>query len=206
MPQFKLVYFDFNGGRGEPARLAMHIGDIEFEDFRFTFDQFPEVKKTTPLGQVPTLFIDGKQITQGNAINRYIGKIAGLYPEDPMQALLCDEIMGALEDVTNKLVGTFGLEGDALKQAREELAAGPITQYLEWIADRLVEQGGEYFVGNTLSIADLKVFSWVEGLNSGRLDHISTSLVKEVTPTLQAHCDRVAQLPKIASYYASQQV
>ena len=206
MPQFKLVYFDFNGGRGEPARLAMHIGDIKFEDFRFTFDQFPEVKKTTPLGQVPTLFIDGKQITQGNAINRYIGKIAGLYPKDPMQALLCDEIMGALEDVTNKLVGTFGLEGDALKQAREELSAGPIMQYLEWVADRLAEQGGKYFVGGTLSMADLKVFSWVKDLNSGRLDHISNLLVKEVAPTLQAHYDRVAQLPKIASYYASQQV
>ena len=159
MPQLKLVYFDFDGGRGEPARLAMHIGNIEFEDFRFTFDQFPEVKKTTPLGQVPTLFVDGKQVTQGNAINRYVGKMAGLYPEDPMQALLCDEIMGALEDVTNKLVGTFGLEGDVLKQAREELAAGPITQYLTWTTDRLAEQGGEYFVGNTLSMADLKVFS-----------------------------------------------
>ena len=206
MPQFKLVYFDFNGGRGEPARLAMHICDIEFEDFRFTFEQFTEVKKTTPLGQVPTLFIDGKQITQGNGINRYIGKIAGLYPENLMQALLCDEIMGALEDVTNKLVGTFGLEGDALKQAREELSAGPIMQYLEWVADRLAEQGGKYFVGGTLSMADLKVFSWVKDLNSGRLDHISNLLVKEVAPTLQAHCDRVAQLPKIASYYASQQV
>ncbi|MDG2087178.1 MAG: glutathione S-transferase C-terminal domain-containing protein [Arenicellaceae bacterium] len=123
-----------------------------------------------------------------------------------MQALLCDEIMGALEDVTNKLVGTFGLEGDALKQAREELSAGPIMQYLEWVADRLAEQGGKYFVGGTLSMADLKVFSWVKGLNSGRLDHISNLLVKEVAPTLQAHCDRVAQLPKIASYYASQQV
>jgi glutathione S-transferase len=203
MPQLKLVYFDFDGGRGEPARLAMHIGNIEFEDFRFTFDQFPEVKKTTPLGQVPTLFVDGKQVTQGNAINRYVGKMAGLYPEDPMQALLCDEIMGALEDVTNKLVGTFGLEGDVLKQAREELAAGPITQYLTWTTDRLAEQGGEYFVGNTLSMADLKVFSWIAGLNSGRLDHISTTLTEEVAPTLQAHCDRIGKLPKVASYYAS---
>ncbi|MBT5559929.1 MAG: glutathione S-transferase, partial [Proteobacteria bacterium] len=62
MPQLKLTYFDFDGGRGEPARLAMYIGDIDFEDIRFTFDKFPEVRKTTPLGQVPTLSIDGKQI------------------------------------------------------------------------------------------------------------------------------------------------
>ncbi|MBT5559347.1 MAG: glutathione S-transferase, partial [Proteobacteria bacterium] len=112
-------------------------------------------------------------------------------------------VMDALEDVTNKLVGTFGLEGDALQQAREELTTGPITQYLTWTADRLAEQGGEYFVGNTLSMADLKVFSWIGGLNSGRLDHIPTTLTKEVAPTLQLHWNRIGQLSKIAEYYAS---
>ena len=34
MAKLKLTYFDFDGGRGEPARLALHIGGIEFEDHR----------------------------------------------------------------------------------------------------------------------------------------------------------------------------
>ena len=34
MPKLKLTYFDFHGGRGEPARLALSIGRIPFEDDR----------------------------------------------------------------------------------------------------------------------------------------------------------------------------
>jgi glutathione S-transferase len=202
MSKLKLTYFDFHGGRGEPARLAMYIGGIEFEDYRFSFDKFAEVRKTTPLGQVPTLFVDGKQITQSNAINRFLGKMANLYPADNFQALLCDEIMDAIEDITTKIVATFGMEGDALKTAREALAAGPFATYLSWAEKKLNEQGGEYFVENRLTMADLKVFVWIRGLNSGTLDHISTSLVATVAPNLDAHCQRISQLPEVAAYYA----
>ena len=34
MPKLKLTYFDFHGGRGEPARLALSMGGIPFEDDR----------------------------------------------------------------------------------------------------------------------------------------------------------------------------
>ena len=44
MPQLKLTYFDFHGGRAEPARLAMAIGGIAFEDHRFSFPEFAEVR------------------------------------------------------------------------------------------------------------------------------------------------------------------
>jgi len=202
MHTLKLTYFDFHGGRGEPARLAMHLGGIEFEDCRFTFDKFQEVRKTTPLNQVPTLFVDDQQITQSNGINRYVGKLAGLYPEDNLQALLCDEILEALEDVTNKLVATFGLQGDELKAARESLVTGTLTQYLKWTQERLEQQGGLYFIENRLTIADLKVFVWIRSLNSGHLDHIPTSLVEEVAPKLNQHCLRVSQIAEIADYYS----
>jgi glutathione S-transferase len=100
MPQLKLTYFDFHGGRAEPARLALHIGGIAFEDHRFAFPEFAEIRKSTPFGQVPTLHVDGVQICQSDAITRYVGKLAGLYPADPYQALLCDEVMAVIEDAT----------------------------------------------------------------------------------------------------------
>ena len=49
MAQIKLTYFDINGGRGEPIRLAFHLGNIAFEDDRFNFAQFPEIKKLSCL-------------------------------------------------------------------------------------------------------------------------------------------------------------
>jgi glutathione S-transferase len=194
MPQLKLTYFDFTGGRAEPARLALHLGGLSFEDYRFAFADFAEVRKSTPLGQVPTLHVDGVQVTQSDAITRYVGKLTGLYPQDAFQALLCDEVMDALEDANIKLIATFGLNGEALEEARTALVNGILPQYLTWLQAQLTAQGGEYFADKRLSIADLKAHVFVQGLNSGRLDHVPTDLVEKTAPLLNAHSQRVAHI------------
>ena len=203
MHKLSLTYFDIAGGRAEPARLAMQIGNISFKDIRFPFAQFAQVRKNTPLSQVPVLTIDGRQVTQCNSINRFVGKLAGLYPEDNVQALLCDEIMDALEDVTNLLRPTFNLQGEAMQSARKALSEGPITQYLTWLQTQLQQNGGTYFADNRLSIADLKVFVWIRTLNSGFLDHIPTTLVESVAPKLNEHMQRIAKIPAIIEHYAN---
>lgn len=203
MHKLKLTYFDMSGGRGEPARLAMHIGGIEFEDFRFQFGDFEDIKTSLPLKQVPVLTVDGRDITQCNSINRFVGKLSGLYPENNLQALLCDEIMAAVEDVMNGLVATFTMEAAAQQQAREALIAGPLTQFLKWAQTLLEKQGGEFFADNRLTVADLKMFVWITWLNSGQLDHIPTDLVARVAPKLNEHWQRIGQTPKIVAYYAA---
>ncbi|NVO07298.1 MAG: glutathione S-transferase family protein, partial [Rhodoferax sp.] len=135
-------------------------------------------------------------------ISRYVRKLTGLYPTDPYQALLCDEVLSALEDANNKLVATFGLTGEAMKEARTALVAGPLTTYLRWLDQQLQAHGGVFFADGRLTIADLKVFGYVQGLNSGRLDHVPTDLVARVAPGVQAHMQRIAALPEIAAYYA----
>jgi glutathione S-transferase len=202
MPQLKLSYFDFHGGRAEPARLAMHIGGVAFEDHRFAFPEFAEVRKTLPFNQVPVLYVDGVQVTQCDAINRYVAKLSGLYPTDPLQALLCDEVMYVVEESTVKLGPTFRMTGEEQKAARLALVNGSMPQYLGWLQKQLLAHGGEFFADNRLTIADLKVFVDVRGLNSGRLDHVPTDLVEQVAPALNAHMQRIAQLPAVVAYYA----
>ncbi len=202
MPQLKLTYFDFHGGRAEPARLALAMAGIAFEDHRFNYPEFAEIRKTTPFGQVPVLHVDGVQVTQCDAINRYVGKLAGLYPTDPFQALLCDEVMYVVEEAGVKLGPTFRMTGEEQKAARLALVNGSMPVYLRWLQDQLVAHGGEYFADNRLTIADLKVFVDVRGLNSGRLDHVPADLVQQVAPLLNAHMQRVAQTPAVAQYYA----
>jgi glutathione S-transferase len=202
MPKLKLTYFDFHGGRGEPARLALHIGGIAFEDYRFTFPKFAEVRKTTPFAQVPTLEVDGVQVTQCDSINRYAGKLAGLYPTDAYQALLCDEVMYVVEDANVKLGPTFRMTGDEQKEARLALVNGSMPVYLGWLQEQLLAHGGEYFADNRLTVADLKVFIDVRGLNSGRFDHIPADLVEKVAPALNVHMQRIAELPAVQAYYA----
>ncbi|MCF8157010.1 MAG: glutathione S-transferase family protein [Rhodoferax sp.] len=202
MTQLKLSYFDFHGGRAEPARLAMAIGGIAFDDYRFAHADFMEVRKTTPFGQVPTLHVDGVQVTQCEAINRYVGKLAGLYPTDPYQALLCDEVTTVVEEAGVKMGPTYRMTGEEQKQARLALVNGSMPVYLAWLQSQLQAHGGEYFADNRLTIADLKVFVEVRGLNSGRLDHIPADLVEKVAPALNAHMQRIAQIPAVAAYYA----
>lgn len=203
MNTLKLTYFDFPGGRAEPARLALHIGGIAFEDYRFAPNDFPEVRKTTPLNQVPTLHVDGLQVTQSDAITRYVGKLAGLYPQDDLQALLCDEVMGALEDINVKIGATFSMKGDDLKHAREALAAEALPRYLRWLQNQLESHGGAYLADNRLTIADLKAFVILRWLGSGKLDHIPGDLIGTVAPKLDDYMNRVASLPAIAQYYAN---
>lgn len=198
----KLTYFDVHGGRGEPIRLAMFLGKLEFQDHRFPFSDFAEVRKSTPLGQVPTLEVEGVTITQCNAITRYVGKLTNLYPTDPYRALLCDEVMEAVEDISYRLVGTFGLEGEALKQSREKILNHYILPQLTWLEDKL-EQAGEYFADSRLTVADLKVLVYLSWLTSGMLDHIPQDILTKNTPKLQAYLLNIKSLPEIIDYYQS---
>ena len=107
MPKLKLTYFDFHGGRGEPARLALSIGGIPFEDDRVPPSDWERRKPHTPFGALPVLEVDGQTLAQSNAINRYVGKLTDLYPTDAWQAALCDEVMEAVEDISTKLAATL---------------------------------------------------------------------------------------------------
>ena len=201
MAKLKLTYFDFDGGRGEPARLALHIGGIAFEDQRVAGKDWPAFRDKTPFLAMPTLEVDGKIVSQSNSINRYVGKLTGLYPKDDWQAFLCDEVMDAAEDIGTRIGHTIDLPADAKKKAREELAAGRMTHYLEQLQARLKTAGGEYFADRRLTVADLKVLMLVRWLRSGALDHIPKDLVDRVAPLLVQHFERLASHPKIAEYY-----
>lgn len=203
MSKLKLTYFDFHGGRGEAIRLALAIGGIEFEDFRFPMSDFAEVVGPTPFAQVPTLEIDGQVITQTNAINRYVAKQADLYPTDDLQALMCDEVMDAAEDFLHKIVPTFRMEGEEQKAARQGIIDGPLSKFLLWAEARLSSQGGEFFADNRLTIADLKVFVMVNSLNSGNLDHIPADLVERLAPSLNAHNQRIKETSAVVAYYSN---
>jgi len=202
MTTYKLTYFDIDGGRAEPVRIAFHAAGIEFEDERIAFPEFMEMRGGTRFNSLPVLEIDGTVVTQTNGMCRYVGRMAGLYPEDDTQALYCDEALGAIEDLLHRLVPTFGLEGDELKAAREKLVDGWISTFVRGLGE-ILERGGDYFADNKLTVADLKVAFVVRWLNSGQLDHIPTDLVDRLAPALNAHAERALNDPVVTAYYAA---
>lgn len=202
MPKLRFTYFDIKGSRGQVARLALDYAGIAFEDVRLPFKEFVATKDSFPFGAVPILEVDGQVIAQSNGINRYVGKLCELYPTDPLQAALCDEIMSAVEDILQKGQRTLYIKDpEEKKKAREELAQGPITFFLQRIAARLEDRGSDYFADNRLTVADLKVFIWIRSLLLGIMDHVPPSLVEEQAPTLKAHHDRIWAIDKIRSHY-----
>lgn len=203
MTRYKLTYFDFDGGRGEPIRIAFHAAGIEFEDDRLSFPEFSEMRGDTRFNAVPVLEIEGAVVTQSNGLTRYIGKLAGLYPKDDLQALYCDEALGAVEDTYHQIIRTFGLQGDELKAARESLVDGWLSRYLRGLDEILVRGGGEYFADNRLTVADLNVFVQTRSLLAGTLDHVPTDLVERLAPSLVEHKDRIEADPVVVAYYNS---
>jgi glutathione S-transferase len=201
MTHYRLTYFDVDGGRGEPIRIAFHAAGIDFEDHRISFQEFQETRASFPFTCVPVLEIDGQPVTQSSAICRYVGKMAGLYPEDSLQALYCDETLGAIEDTTNHIAQTMLLSGDALREAREALASGRLPILLRGLDGLLSRGGGKYFADNRLTIADLGAFVQARWLRSGFLDHLPEDLVDRVAPALVEHQTRVETDPKVAAYY-----
>jgi glutathione S-transferase len=192
MAKLKLTYFDFDGGRGEPVRLALHIGGIPFEDRRVAGKDWPALREQMPFRAIPVLEVDGAVVSQSNSLLRYAGKLAGLYPKDDLAQLRCDEVLDAVEDLGTQLGNTIehelGPEGK--KKAREALAAGPIPRYLEQLQQRLQAAGGEWFGGKSISVADLKAWSVIRWLRSGVLDHIPKDLVDRTAPALVKHAGR----------------
>ena len=202
MPKLKLTYFDFHGGRGEPARLALAIGGIAFEDDRIAPSDWPARKADTPFGALPVLEVDGQALAQSNAINRYVGTLTDLYPSDAWQAALCDEAMESVEDINTKLAGTLFLPEEEKKAQRKALVEGPFPFYLTRLQQKLEAHGGRYFAADRLTVADLKVFVWIRHLKSEVLDHVPADLPDRVAPKLVEHYERVKNDPRVQGYYA----
>lgn len=201
MGKLKLTYFDINGGRGETARLAMTIGKVPFEDNRISFEKFTEIRDQFPSRRVPVLEVDGEVVTQSNAINRYVAKLSGLYPEDPHQALLCDEILESVEDMAAATNQTIFLKGDELVAARQRMVKNVHSIYLRRFND-LLSLRGEWFVGDRLTVADLAAFVGIKGLQRGILEHVPADIVSMYAPKLVEHYERILNTPAVKAYYS----
>lgn len=203
MPKLKLSYFDFDGGRGEAARLALTLGKVAFEDDRVTRERWADIKPQQPFGALPVLYVDGAPLAQSNSICRYVGKLTDMYPSDPWQAARCDQAMDAVEDLSAQIGATMSLSDEDKKVKRQVLATDVIPVFLSGFEKILKSGDGKYFANNRLTVADLRVFDLVQWLKSGILDHIPADLTDRVAPMLTTHMEMVKNEPRIKAYYES---
>jgi glutathione S-transferase len=179
----KLYYFDFDGGAGEPIRNALRIAGVAFEDIRVKHDSWPELKSSDKclFGQMPLLEVDGHMYAQSMSILRYVGKLTGLYPIDPLEALRVDELLDCIIDIRTKISPTYALPEPERIAARQKLAESFIKPHLkkmDWRVSGNASKG--YAVGNKLTIADIAIANEISGFKSGRLDGIDSHIADEM--------------------------
>lgn len=199
----RLHYFAIPG-RGEPARLMFTLGKVpDWQDVRHEFSAWPAVKGTMPFGQVPVLELPGgRRLAQTGAINRYVAKLAGFYPADPIDAAFAEQASFLVNDASDTFGPTFAIKDpEAKAQARRDLLqpGGKTALALEQL-QKLVVESGDYVVGDKLSFADVEAFCYLSNLVSGFFDGVPKDALTQF-PGLKAYRNRVASLPDVAAYY-----
>ena len=169
LSNLKLTYFGIPG-RGESIRLALRIGDIEFQDNRIAFPQWKEVKPTTPWGSLPIVELsDGTVIAQQRAILRMVGKQVGLYPEDLVAAAKVDDLLDLCDDIQ----GSVNKVGQGMEQATKEAArkeaveTGAVADQLKKLDAYIGKNGSDGHAGTLLLII---IMIWIHLFGANEVD------------------------------------
>jgi glutathione S-transferase len=180
----KIIYFNFPFWRAEVARIPLFIGNIPFEDKRVTSEEFSHIKEyghmkdgtKIPFSQLPVLVVNGEVIAQTGAIARICGKLSGFYPEDMVAAGKVDQVIDAATDI-NMLLRPSMKEQDPIKkkEMRIDLSNNDLPRYFSYL-DNLLENNSQWFVGNTMTIADIAIWRILGWLTSGVIDDIPKNL------------------------------
>lgn len=191
----KLTYFD-GAGRAFALRVALFkaFGKDGWVDERISFSEWPALKPTTPLGALPVLTLPGGEVvTQTDAMMRWASRLSGLYPDDPREALVCDAITCTCFEMLNKSPPS------SEKEKREEYAAGFLTGACTMLEGKL---GNGFILGDSLSLADLMVYTVTLMLLSGDWTHIPASFL-DAFPKLRDHNALVQGHELVVAYAAN---
>lgn len=185
--------------------MCLFLGDVPFEDVRNVKRDALKAEGKLTFGSTPVLEVDGKILSQTQAMATYCSKLAGLHPDDPWLAAKVDEAINGCTDVTTTIASTFMLPPDEKVAARQKLVLpdGRLTMHLGGI-ERLLEQNGGngHIAGDTITVADLAVWRLVGWVSSGKIDGIPESYVQDTFPLIQALRAKVDSHPKVQEWKA----
>ncbi|XP_071647924.1 glutathione S-transferase-like [Temnothorax longispinosus] len=193
MPSYKLTYFDLTGV-GEPIRLLFSYAGIDFVDKRIDKNDWPKLKPTMPFGKVPVLEVDGKRIHQSVAIARYVAKQCSLAGKNDLESLEIDSTVDTIYDLKANLEDFHYESKEQAKEEKLKAAKVTVPYYLERL-DAQVKKNGGYFVGGTLTWADITFVALLDYLN-----HMINENIIEKYENLKQLQKKVEELPAIKSW------
>jgi glutathione S-transferase len=162
----KLSYFDMPG-RGEACRLLLRQAKVDFEDARIGFQDWPKLKDTFPLKQLPVLEIDGRKLVQNDAIMQFLSIRYDFLPMKPDKYYRVIFLANTVRDIYDGYVRYYfsGLPEAAKTKMETDYFTNSVPVLLKAIEKRLTEnKSQEYLVGRKYSMADfymLGVSKWL---------------------------------------------
>ncbi|CAM1312815.1 GstS1 (predicted) [Pycnogonum litorale] len=197
-PKYKITYFDIRG-YAEISRLILVYKGIEFEDERIAFDDWPRHKHNAPNGQLPYLTLeDGTEIPQSAAMARFLAREHGLIGKTNLEVAQVDVVVDNFSDLMDEVMRliypqTVAEKEATIKKCREVLIPAAMKNFTKI----LEENGTSYFVGKSLTLADLVIFGGVYQLRK-----FFVAEIVDDYPAITSHYDRIMELPNIKEYVA----
>ena len=142
-------------------------------------------------------------------ILRYLAREMGLSGKTSLENAMMDEIVDVVQDIFAKNVSgpcqlqtfclyfTFQFEAwyaPNKKEALKELTEKTFPIAMAQLEKKLAARGGQFFVGNSLTFADLHVFYFL-----AEAEYMCPFVVKQY-PNLSGLVDRIASYPNIKNY------
>jgi len=202
-PAVEVLYFGIHG-RAEQIRLVLTYAQTPFVDTAVDFSDWPALKKTLPLGQLPVLRDrrSGTElvIPQSNAILRHLGRSLNLYGSDEQQHTLCDILAETIADWRNKFVpavyGAYQPTPETTAKYWDQTVPSVLPVLEGLLANSTAPEAG-LFVASQPTWADLAAFELIDAqLN------FKPQLLAHFPGLAKFHAT-VAAIPQIATYRAS---
>lgn len=203
-----LHYLDFQSrGRGQVLRLLWEDAGIAYEDIRYTFQEYPEYKKTriaemNPTGHVPVVELNGRILTQSYAILRHfarqLGKYDGVTEEEKYWA---DAVCDIGSDWRTLFVKAFfSPQKDETYPEHCEKVRPRFLQGLEThLKTHDVSRTGPYVVSKSVTYADFVIY---QVLHDEGLTQDGRKGMKEY-PRLIQLVDAVESRPNVKAFLQS---
>ncbi|KAI9879217.1 MAG: hypothetical protein M1830_009218 [Pleopsidium flavum] len=204
----EIHYFDFQSrGRGQVVRLMWEDAGIAYTDTRYSFVEYPEIKKTkiselNPTGNIPIIELNGKILTQSYAILRHFARQLGQYEgetEDEMywSDAMCDI---AIDWRTLFIVAFFN---DNKDKTYPEHQKGDRNRFLGALETHLksnnLSRQGPFVIGKNITYADLVIYQVCHDEN---LTQDGRGGLKDY-PRLKQLVDGVESRPNVAAFLKS---
>ena len=158
--EYTLYHFNVYG-KGSAHCFMLQKANASWEKKSLTFEEWAEMKKKLG-GGIPKLQLsDGTLLEESVPTAKYIGKMFGFYPEDPLLAHRCDYVVAIYDDLfTNTGHAFFGKYKDDAE--KKEAVGKAVNELVPKFLDKLEPSLGKmtWLAGEKLSVADFWVGSY----------------------------------------------